>query len=124
MSELVHAVVAGPTLKKLTPAPTTSANAFAPVGVVPSRGGPFANTIGNTGAPFNTTVPAGSSVVTAATALPAHASASTSANGQTKRFSASPILSRETCRVGRAYSRTRFTTMGRTAYARGWRSYH
>ena len=90
MSALVHAVVAGPTLKKLTPAPTTSANAFAPVGVVPSRGGPFANTIGNTGAPFNTTVPWGSSVVTPAAAIPAHRSASASATGQTIRFTANP----------------------------------
>src|SRR6266487_4986266 len=86
MSELVHVVVAGPTLKKLTPAPTTSARAFAPVGVVPSRGGPFANTIGNTGVPFSTTVPFGSSVVAPAAAIPTHTSASTRATGQTSRF--------------------------------------
>src|SRR5712691_4377582 len=90
MSELVHVVVAGPTLKKLTPAPTTSANGFAPDGVVPSRGGPFAKMIGNAGAPFNTTVPLGSSVVTPAAAIPAQASANTSATGQMKRFSANP----------------------------------
>src|SRR2546426_9121263 len=90
MSELVQVVVAGPTLKKLTPAPTTSANAFAPDGVVPSRGGPFAKMIGNAGTPFNTTVPLGSSVVTPAAAIPAHRSASTSATGQTMRFSANP----------------------------------
>src|SRR5438874_2546804 len=90
MSELVHVVAAGPTLKKLPPAPTTSATAFAPVGVVPSRGGPLANTIGNTGAPFKTTVPLGSRVVTPAAAIPVHRSASASATGQTIRFTANP----------------------------------
>src|SRR5437867_8603879 len=59
MSALVHAVVAGPTLKKSTPAATTSPSASAPNGVVPPRGGPFASTIGNTFAPFKSTVPRG-----------------------------------------------------------------
>src|SRR5437879_5618431 len=90
MSVLVHVVVAGPTLKKLTPAPTTSAKAFAPAGVVPSRGGPFANTIGNTGAPLSTTVPFGSSLVTPAPAIPAHTSTSISATGQTSHFITNP----------------------------------
>src|SRR5207244_6415850 len=90
MSALVHAVVAGPTLKKLTPAPTTSAKAFAPAGVVPSRGGPFANTIGNTGAPFNTTLPLGSRLVTPAAAISTQTSASTATTSQTSRFMADP----------------------------------
>src|SRR5438270_11551451 len=90
MSALVHGVVAGPTLKKFTPAPTTSASAFAPAGVVPSRGGPLAKTIGNTGAPFNTTVPLGSSVVTPAPEIPTQTSPRASATGQTIRFTANP----------------------------------
>src|SRR5437588_6829219 len=57
MSALVHGVVAGPTLKKLTPASTASCSASAPDGVVPPRGGPFASTIGKTFAPFKSTVP-------------------------------------------------------------------
>src|SRR5437763_13473694 len=106
MSALVQVVVAGPTLKKLTPAPTTSANAFAPDGVVPSRGGPFAKMIGNAGAPFSTTVPLGSSVVTPAAATSAHTSASSSATDQTMRLGATPLRSRKTGRVDRAYSST------------------
>src|SRR5438132_511175 len=76
MSALVHGVVAGPTLKKLTPASTTSRNASAPDGVVPPRGGPFASTIGKTFVPFRSTVPLGSTLVTVA---PADAAESTTA---------------------------------------------
>src|SRR5438128_9129 len=77
MSALVHGVVAGPTLKKLTPAPTTSPSASAPDGVVPPRGGPFASTIGKTFAPFKSTVPLASTLVTVAPAVAAKTTAAT-----------------------------------------------
>ena len=41
MSAAVQGTVAGPTFRKLAPAPTTSAKASPPLGVVPSGGGPF-----------------------------------------------------------------------------------
>src|SRR5438874_5985110 len=84
MSAVVHAVVAGPILKKSTPAATTSLRASAPEGVVPPRGGPFASTIGNTFDPFRSTVPLGSIVVTAASALAA-------ASAKTATTTARPI---------------------------------
>src|SRR5919204_947752 len=68
MSALVQVVVAGPTLKKFTPAPITSSSAFTPDGVVPSRGGPFASTIGNVFVPFRRTVPFASRLVVVAPA--------------------------------------------------------
>src|SRR3989442_1703702 len=86
MSALVHVVVAGPTLKKLTPAPITSSNAFAPAGVVPSRGGPFASTIGNAFAPFTSTVPFASKLVEVAPAVATHSNDTPTANGQRSRL--------------------------------------
>ena len=71
--------MAGPTLKKLTPAPTTSANASPPEGVVPPGGGPLASTIGNTFCPPSRTVPDESVVVTAAPATVADTSATATA---------------------------------------------
>ena len=79
MSAFVHGVVAGPTLKKLTPAATASRSASAPDGVVPPRGGPFASTIGKTFVPFNSTVPFASTLVTVAPADAAKTSAPTEA---------------------------------------------
>src|SRR6266516_5299136 len=83
MSALVHGVVAGPTLKKLTPAPTASLSASAPVGVVPPRGGPFASTIGKTFAPFKSTVPLASTLVTVASAVTAKTATATTAETAT-----------------------------------------
>ena len=79
MSAFVHGVVAGPTLKKLTPTATASRSASAPDGVVPPRGGPFASTIGKTFVPFNSTVPFASTLVTVAPADAAKTSAPTEA---------------------------------------------
>src|SRR5437660_6305282 len=86
MSALVHVVVAGPTLKKLTPAPITSSKAFAPAGVVPSRGGPFASTIGNAFAPLTTTVPFASKLVEVAPAVATHSNDTPTANGKRSRL--------------------------------------
>src|SRR5919198_1942005 len=119
MSELVQAVVAGPTLKKLTPAPTTSARAFAPLGVVASRGGPFARTIGNTNAPFSTTVPLASSVETPASAIPAQARARANARDHARRFTANPDSGQTNVQRARAYSCAGRATIGRTAHPPG-----
>src|SRR3954464_13803585 len=83
MSALVHGVVAGPTLKKLTPASTTSCSASVPDGVVPPRGGPFASTIGKTFDPFTSTVPLESRLVTVAPADAAEITTATTADTAT-----------------------------------------
>src|SRR5207249_3463116 len=78
-----HGVVAGPTLKKLTPASATSRSASAPDGVVPPRGGPFASTIGKTFVPFTSTVPLESRLVTVAPADAAEITTATTADTAT-----------------------------------------
>ena len=93
---LVQVVVAGPTLKKLTPPPTTSDSASAPDGVVPPRGGPFARTIGRERTPPTRTVPFGSVVVTPAAATSAQTSATSRPASQTSLFTASPSEAAQT----------------------------
>src|SRR6266536_223207 len=63
MSALVQGSEAGPTLNRLTPAPTSSSSALVPDGVVPVTGGPFASTIGKIGWPASTNVPFASNQV-------------------------------------------------------------
>src|SRR5262245_66057641 len=99
MSALVQVVVAGPTLKKFTPAPITSSSAFAPDGVVPSRGGPFASTIGKLFAPFNRTVPFASRLVEVAAAPATQRSERPATSGQTSRFTGATPYGRTSVRT-------------------------
>src|SRR5215204_7269951 len=65
MSVLVHVLVPGPTLTKLTPAAAISASPSPPAGVVEPRSGPFPRTIGKTLRPSTRIVPLRSTRVVA-----------------------------------------------------------
>src|SRR5262245_14714394 len=90
MSALVQGVVAGPTLKKFTPAPITSATALEPDGVIPSSGGPFASTIGNTSTPSRSRVPSWSRPVEPARAPPTSTDDATNASSHSRRLITPP----------------------------------
>src|SRR5436305_2048200 len=75
MSACVHGVVAGPTLKKSTPAETS--------GAIASGSGPFASTIGNVGTPSTRIAPLASNLVVAACAVAAASAAPTHAKRKT-----------------------------------------
>ena len=100
-SAAFQAVVAGPTLKKLTPAPTTSSSASAPVGVIAPRSGPFASTIGKTLRPSSSVVPYGSSRVLAPAApCTATIAATASAVSSSRPLVAEPLAKQPPFRPG------------------------
>src|SRR5262245_18269975 len=100
MSALIQGVVAGPTLKKFTPASITSATALAPEGGLPSNGRPFASTIGNTLTPSRSTVPSWSRPVEAARAPPTSTDDATNASSHSRGLITPPRQDAAECAEG------------------------